>query len=157
MQRVLCLGFQLSVVEYARHVLGWSDACSSECSTGTEVITILPEQDGVEELGGTMRLGDYHITVKSGTLAMKLYGAGEVTERHRHRYEVEPSYITDMEAAGLVFSGTWGNRMEIVEIPDHPFFFATQFHPEFRSRPTRPSPPFLGFVEAALKMKKGAE
>jgi len=153
----LCLGFQLSVVEFARHVVGWADACSSECSTGTEVITILPEQDGVEDLGGTMRLGDYRISVKPGTLAMKLYGAGEITERHRHRYEVEPSYIADMENAGLVFSGTWGNRMEIVEIPDHPFFFATQFHPEFRSRPTRPSPPFLGFVEAALKMKKGAE
>lgn len=153
----LCLGFQLSVVEYARHVLGWSDACSSECDKGTEVITILPEQNGVEDLGGTMRLGDYPVTIKPGTLAMRLYGAGEITERHRHRYEVEPGYIADLEAAGLVFSGNWGNRMEIVEIPGHPFFLATQFHPEFRSRPTRPSPPFLGFVEAALKMKKGAE
>ena len=153
----LCLGFQLSVVEYARHVLGWADACSSECGTGTEVITILPEQDGVADLGGTMRLGDYPISVKDGTLAMKLYNKREITERHRHRYEVDPAYIADFEASGLVFSGTWGNRMEIAEIPDHPFFFTTQFHPEFRSRPTRPSPPFLGFVEAAQKMKKGGE
>ncbi|MDD1729589.1 MAG: CTP synthase [Methanospirillum sp.] len=153
----LCLGFQLSVVEYSRHVLGWVDACSSECNTGTEVITILPEQDGVEDLGGTMRLGDYPVTIKPGSLAMRLYGAGEITERHRHRYEVDPTYIGELEAAGLVFSGTWGNRMEIAEIPGHPFFLATQFHPEFRSRPTRPSPPFLGFVEAALKMKKGSE
>ena len=88
---------------------------------------------------------------------MRLYGTDEITERHRHRYEVEPAYIAEIEAAGLVFSGTWGNRMEIAEIPDHPFFLTTQFHPEFRSRPTRPSPPFLGFVEAALKTKKVAE
>ncbi|MFH0967549.1 MAG: CTP synthase [Methanobacteriota archaeon] len=153
----LCLGFQLSVVEYARHVLGWTDACSSECANGTEVITILPEQDGVEDLGGTMRLGDYPVSVKEGTIARRLYGSGEIIERHRHRYEVDPAYISELQAAGMVFSGTWGNRMEIAEIPDHPFFFTTQFHPEFRSRPTRPSPPFLGFVEAALKMKKGRE
>lgn len=153
----LCLGFQLSVVEYARNVLGWADACSSECGDGTQVITILPEQDGVAELGGTMRLGDYQVLVKSGTLAMHLYNSGEITERHRHRYEVDPAYIAELEGAGLVFSGSWGNRMEIAEIPTHPFFFTTQFHPEFRSRPTRPSPPFLGFVEAALKMKRGAE
>lgn len=153
----LCLGFQLSVVEYARNVLGWNDACSSECATGTEVITILPEQDGVEDLGGTMRLGDYPITVKDGTLAKQLYQKSEIIERHRHRYEVDPAYIGKLQEAGLVFSGTWGNRMEIAELHDHPFFFATQFHPEFRSRPTRPSPPFLGFVEAARKLKKGGE
>ena len=153
----LCLGFQLSVVEFARNVLGWSDACSSECAAGTEVITILPEQDGVEDLGGTMRLGDYPITVKDGTLAKQLYQKSEIIERHRHRYEVEPEYIGKLQDAGLVFSGTWGNRMEIAELRDHPFFFATQFHPEFRSRPTRPSPPFLGFVEAARKIKKGGE
>jgi CTP synthase len=153
----LCLGFQLSVVEFARNVLGWKDACSSECGEGTQVITILPEQDGVEDLGGTMRLGDYPVTLKDGTLAIRLYGSGEITERHRHRYEVDPVYIKDLEAAGLTFSGVWGNRMETAEIADHPFFFATQFHPEFRSRPTRPSPPFLGFVEAARKLKKGAE
>jgi CTP synthase len=151
----LCLGFQLVVVEYARNVLGLKDACSSECAEGTQVITILAEQDGVEELGGTMRLGDYPITVKGDTLAMRLYGNFEIIERHRHRYEVDPEYIADLQAAGLVFSGSWGNRMEIAEVPGHPFFFATQFHPEFKSRPTRPSPPFLGFIEAALKMKRG--
>ncbi|HWQ67695.1 MAG TPA: CTP synthase [Methanospirillum sp.] len=153
----LCLGFQLAVVEYARHVVGWADACSSECNTGTEVITILPEQEGIEDYGGTMRLGDYKITIRPGSLAMELYKNSEVIERHRHRYEVDPAYIAEIEAAGLVFSGVWGNRMEIAEIPGHPFFMATQFHPEFRSRPTRPSPPFLGFVDACRKMKRGGE
>jgi len=95
-----------------------------------------------------MRLGDAPVTLKSGTLAEKIYGKREITERHRHRYEVNPRYIPDLEKSGLVFSGYSGNRMEVLELPDHPFFLATQFHPEFRSRPTRPSPPFLGFVRA---------
>jgi CTP synthase len=153
----LCLGFQLSVVEYTRNVLGIADACSSECGDGTAVITILPEQEGVENLGGTMRLGDCPVNIKSGTLAHKLYKQSEIIERHRHRYEVDPVYISQLEDAGLVFSGTNKNRMEIAEIEDHPFFFATQFHPEFRSRPTRPSPPFLGFVEACLKNRGKGE
>lgn len=153
----LCLGFQLSVVEFARNVLGWKDACSSECGDGKAVITILPEQEGVENLGGTMRLGDYPVDVRPGTMAMQLYQNEKIVERHRHRYEVDPAYIPELEAAGLSFSGKNRERMEILEIPGHPFFFATQFHPEFRSRPTRPSPPFLGFVDACRKMRKGGD
>jgi len=144
----LCLGFQMAVVEYSRHVLGWEDATSAEIGEGRHVIAILPEQYDVTELGGTMRLGNSPITIKEGTLAMRVYGEREITERHRHRYEVNPRYIPDLEKAGLVFSGSFENRMEICEISDHPFFMATQFHPEFRSRPTRPSPPFVGFVKA---------
>ncbi len=144
----LCLGFQLSVVEFARNVLGWEDATSAEIGEGRHVIAILPEQEGITELGGTMRLGNYPITLKDDTLAMKIYGRNEITERHRHRYEVNPVFIPELERGGLVFSGVWRNRMEICEIPGHPFFLATQFHPEFRSRPTRPAPPFVGFVEA---------
>ena len=153
----LCLGFQLAVVEYARNVLGIADACSKECGNGTSVITILPEQEGIENLGGTMRLGDWSVTIKPGTTAYRLYQKNEITERHRHRYEVDPEYIGELENAGLVFSGTYKNRMEIAEIPDHPFFLATQFHPEFRSRPTRPSPPFLEFVDACLKNRGKGE
>jgi CTP synthase len=147
----LCLGFQMAVVEFSRNVLGWKDATSRELGEGKQVITILPEQEGVTDLGGTMRLGDYPIQIRDGSLAMHLYGTPEIVERHRHRYEVDPVYIADLEQAGLIFSGTWQNRMEICEIRDHPFFLATQFHPEFRSRPTRPSPPFIGFVEACRK------
>jgi len=150
----LCLGFQMAVVEYSRNVLGWTDATSEEFGEGRHVIAILPEQENVKNLGGTMRLGNYPITIKDGTLAKKLYGSNETIERHRHRYEVDPGSIGTLEKAGVVFSGTWGDRMEILEVPSHPFFFATQFHPEFRSRPTRPSPPFLGFVEACRERSK---
>lgn len=153
----LCLGFQLAVVEYARNVLGIVDACSSECGDGTAVITILPEQEEVENLGGTMRLGDWPVTIKHGSTAYHLYQKDEIRERHRHRYEVDPVFINQLENAGLMFSGTYKDRMEIAEIPDHPFFFATQYHPEFRSRPTRPSPPFLGFVDACLKNRSIGE
>ncbi len=150
----LCLGFQMAVVEYSRNVLGWTNATSEEFGEGRHVIAILPEQENVKNLGGTMRLGNYPITIKDGTLAKKLYGSNETTERHRHRYEVDPGSIETLEKAGVVFSGTWGDRMEILEVPSHPFFFATQFHPEFRSRPTRPSPPFLGFVAACRERNK---
>jgi CTP synthase len=150
----LCLGFQMAVVEYSRNVLGWSDATSEEFGEGRHVIAILPEQENVKNLGGTMRLGNYPVAIKDGTLAKKLYGSSETVERHRHRYEVDPESIGALEKAGVVFSGTWGDRMEILEVPSHPFFFATQFHPEFRSRPTRPSPPFIGFVEACRERNK---
>ena len=144
----LCLGFQLAVVEYSRHVIGWEDATSAEFGEGKHVIAILPEQESVTDLGGTMRLGNYPVTVRDGTMAMNLYHKNEIVERHRHRYEVNPQYLAQLEKAGLVFAGTYKNRMEILELPGHPFFMATQFHPEFRSRPARPSPPFLGFVDA---------
>jgi CTP synthase len=150
----LCLGFQLCVVEYARNVLGIPDATSEEVGEGTHVIALLPEQEGLTELGGTMRLGDYTAEIKSGTLAMKLYGQTPITERHRHRYEVNPRFIGRLEDAGLVFSAKNKNRMECAELTGHPFFFATQFHPEFRSRPTHPSPPYLGFVEACRVNKR---
>jgi CTP synthase len=150
----LCLGFQLSVVEYSRNVLGIADATSEEIGEGTHVIALLPEQESVKELGGTMRLGDFPTVIKDATLAKKLYGTDDIVERHRHRYEVNPAFIGDLEHAGMVFSGINGRRMEILELPDHPFFFATQFHPEFRSRPARPAPPFLGFVTACRDNKK---
>ncbi len=150
----LCLGFQLAVVEYARNKLAIADATSEEFGEGTHVIALLPEQEGLNELGGTMRLGDYIADIKEGTRAMNLYGQKEITERHRHRYEVNPRYIGKLEKAGLIFSAVNKNRMECLELADHPFFFASQFHPEFKSRPTRPSPPYLGFVEACRANKR---
>ncbi|MCD2204855.1 CTP synthase [Halobacterium sp. KA-6] len=149
----LCLGFQLAVVEYARNVLGMEDAHSSEINEETPhpVIDLLPEQYDLEDLGGTMRLGAHETQIEPGTLAHELYGDTSCTERHRHRYEVNPDYIDDLTENGLTFSGEAGNRMEILEYDDHPFFFGTQFHPEFRSRPTRASPPFVGLLDAVLE------
>ncbi|CQH59582.1 CTP synthase [Halobacterium hubeiense] len=148
----LCLGFQLAVVEYARNVLGMAEAHSSEINEDTPypVIDLLPEQYDLEDLGGTMRLGAHETQIQPGTLAHELYGDTSCTERHRHRYEVNPDYIDDLTENGLTFSGEAGNRMEILEYDDHPFFFGTQFHPEFRSRPTRASPPFVGLLDAVL-------
>jgi CTP synthase len=147
----LCLGFQMAVVEHARNVLGLTGANSAELDPDTPhpVIDILPEQKELDDMGGTMRLGAHETDIRPGTLAQELYGDSCV-ERHRHRYEVNPEYIERLESEGLVFSGTAGPRMEILERDDHPFFFGTQFHPEFRSRPDRASPAFVGFLEAAL-------
>jgi CTP synthase len=154
----LCLGFQLSVVEFARNVLGLEGAHSAELDEDTPhpVIDLLPEQKETEDMGGTMRLGAHETDLQAGTLARELYGASTCTERHRHRYEVNPEYIPDLEAAGMVFSGTSGNRMEVLELPDHPYFLGTQFHPEFRSRPTRASPPFVGFLDAIVTAEQPA-
>jgi CTP synthase len=148
----LCLGFQMAVVEYARNVLGLGGAHSAEIDEDTPypVIDLLPEQYDLEDLGGTMRLGAHETEIRPETLAHQVYGADSCTERHRHRYEVNPEYIDDLEAGDLTFSGRAGNRMEIVELDAHPYFLGTQFHPEFRSRPDRASPPFVAFVEAAL-------
>jgi CTP synthase len=150
----LCLGFQMAVVEYARNVLDLDDAHSAELDEDTPhpVIDILPEQYEIEDMGGTMRLGAHETEIDANTLAATLYGGESCTERHRHRYEVNPEYIDDLEAAGLKFSGYAENRMEILELApeDHPYFIGTQFHPEFRSRPTRASPPFVGLLEAVL-------
>ncbi|NLV07378.1 CTP synthase [Haloarcula rubripromontorii] len=150
----LCLGFQMAVVEYARNVLDLTDAHSAELDEDTphSVIDILPEQYEIEDMGGTMRLGAHETEIDENTLAATLYGGESCTERHRHRYEVNPEYIDDLEAAGLKFSGYAENRMEILELApeDHPYFIGTQFHPEFRSRPTRASPPFVGLLEAVL-------
>ncbi|RLM68095.1 CTP synthase [Halorubrum sp. Atlit-8R] len=148
----LCLGFQMAVVEHARNILGLDGAHSAEIDPDTPhpVIDLLPEQYETEDMGGTMRLGAHETDIEPDTLAAEVYGADACTERHRHRYEVNPEYIDALEADGLVFSGRADNRMEILERPDHPFFFGTQAHPEFRSRPDRASPPFVSLVEAAL-------
>ena len=148
----LCLGFQMAVVEHARNILGLDGAHSAEIDSDTPhpVIDLLPEQYETEDMGGTMRLGAHETDIEPDTLAARVYDADSCTERHRHRYEVNPEYIDELEADGLTFSGRADNRMEILERPDHPFFFGTQAHPEFRSRPDRASPPFVSLVEAAL-------
>jgi len=148
----LCLGFQMAVVEHARNILGLDGAHSAEIDPDTPhpVIDLLPDQYETEDMGGTMRLGAHETDIEPGTLAARVYDADACTERHRHRYEVNPEYIDELEADGLTFSGRADNRMEILERPDHPFFFGTQAHPEFRSRPDRASPPFVALVEAAL-------
>jgi CTP synthase len=154
----LCLGMQLAVVEYARNVCGLSDANSTEVDKNTQhpVIDFIPEQIKVireSRYGATMRLGSYPAILKKGTLINKLYGKNKVHERHRHRYEVNPEYIDILEQNGLVFSGKSpdGVLMEFMELNNHPYFVATQAHPEFKSRPMKPSPLFDGLIKAALK------
>ena len=150
----ICLGMHVAVSEFARHVVGLDGANSTEMDPETPhaVIDLLPEQKGVEDLGGTMRLGAQAVEVTEGSHARELYGEAVIFERHRHRYEVNNHYREQLVDAGLVVSGTFeqGRLVEIVELPDHPWFVASQFHPEFKSRPTRPSPLFQGFVGAAL-------
>jgi CTP synthase len=148
----ICFGLQLAVVEYARNVLGLKDAHTTEVNTSTPhpVITLLDEQKRVTQIGGTMRLGAQKIILKEGTLVYSLYGTKYITERHRHRYEVNPLYVDKLEQAGLVVSGVSENGLvEFIELPNHKFFVATQAHPEFKSRPLSPSPLFLGFMKAS--------
>jgi CTP synthase len=155
----ICYGFQLAVVEFARHVCGLKDANSTEINANSPypVIDLMPEQRGIEIKGATMRLGAHKIIVKPNTLACTLYRGEEVFERHRHRFEVNLDYLETLGKNGLVFSGksTDGRRMEILEMPDHFFFFASQFHGEFKSRPGRPDPEYYGFVKACLDRKLG--
>jgi CTP synthase len=150
----ICLGMHVAVSEFARHVVGLDGANSTEMDPETPypVIDLLPEQKGVEDLGGTMRLGAQAVEVAEGTHARELYAEPTIHERHRHRYEVNNAYRDRLVEAGLVVAGTFqeGRLVEIVELPDHPWFVASQFHPEFKSRPTRPAPLFRGFVAAAL-------
>jgi CTP synthase len=157
----LCYGMQLAVAEYARSMLGLSGAHTTEVDPRAPhpVIDILPEQKKImseKRYGGTMRLGAYPALLAEHTLAREAYGgAGEISERHRHRYEVNPDYIERLERGGMVFSGRSpdGILMEIVELPraQHPFFLGTQFHPELKARPLSPHPLFLAFIRAAAE------
>lgn len=159
----LCLGMQMAIVEFARNVVGWSDAHSAELDPKTKhpVIDLMPEQKQVTNLGGTMRLGAYPCVLLDKTKAIRLYGTDRISERHRHRYEVNNEYRHDLMKNGMIFSGTSpdGRIIEMIELKGHPFFIGTQAHPEFKSRPNRPHPLFRGFIAAALRhqnaMKKG--
>jgi len=157
----ICLGMQCAVIEFARDVLGLADAHSSEFdeSTSNPVIDLMDEQRTIHDKGGTMRLGAYDCDLVPGSLAERLYGEAHIRERHRHRFEFNSKYREAMEAAGLRISGVNPQRglVEIVEIPDHPFFIGCQFHPEFKSRPMHAHPLFDGLVEAALKGRQNAE
>jgi CTP synthase len=151
----ICFGMQFSVIEFARHVAGLEGANSTEVEEGTPhpVIAILPEQLEVEEKGGTMRLGDWPCELVPGTKAHAAYGREQIKERHRHRYEFNPEYRERLTKAGLVISGASpdGKLVEIVEVADHPWFVACQFHPEFASTPFEPAPLFVDFIQAAVK------
>jgi len=151
----ICLGMQCAVIEFARNVCGLGGANSTEFDPVTPhpVIDLLPEQRGVADKGGTMRLGLYPVVLAEGSSAARIYGQSIIHERHRHRYEVNNDYVKDLEKNGLHFSGIWAEKqlVEIIEVADHPYFVAGQFHPEFRSRPWDPHPLFAAFVRAALK------
>jgi len=154
----ICFGLHWAVVEVARNVCGLKNANTEEVDPNTPdpVIHLLPEQTGVSDKGATMRLGTYPCRTLDGSLAARLYGADLVHERHRHRYEVNNSYRARLERGGLICSGVSPDYrlVEIVELKDHPFFIATQFHPEFKSRPNRAHPLFAGLVKAALDYQK---
>ena len=153
----ICLGMQMAVVEFARHVLNLEDVNSEEFDSKCKnpVIHIMNEQKDITKKGGTMRLGSYPCKIKKATLAEKLYQSNMINERHRHRFEYNNYYREAMENAGLIISGTSpdGNLVEIVEIQNHPFFIAGQFHPEFKSRPDRPAPLFIGLINKAKEIK----
>jgi CTP synthase len=155
----LCLGMQIATIEFARNALGLEGAHSTEFNPKTPhpVICLLEEQRGVTQVGGTMRLGSQPCRLKPGSRAHQLYGAPLIHERHRHRYEFNGSYRERFEKAGFSISGTSpdGDLVEIIEIERHPFFVASQFHPEFLSKPTAPHPLFRGFVAAALERSHG--
>lgn len=153
----ICYGFQLAVVEFARHVCKLEEANSTETNPATPfpVIDLMPEQHGVKMKGASMRLGAHKIVIAKGTSAYSLYQSDEIYERHRHRYEVNPRHRPMLEKHGLIFSGRSvdGKRMEILELPNKFFFFASQFHGEFKSRPGKPDPEYYGFVKACLDRK----
>ena len=153
----LCLGMQLAIVEFTRNVVGYNDAHSIELdpSTTHPVIALMPDQNGVEDIGGTLRLGSYPCVLDKASKAYALYGEETIYERHRHRYEVNNDFRAVLTEKGMLLSGLSpdGRIVEMCELPDHPFFVATQAHPELKSRPNRPHPLFKGFVEAALGYK----
>ena len=154
----ICLGMQMAVVEFSRNVLGLKDANSTEFCENTQnpVINLMEEQKGIDIKGGTMRLGAYPCILKEGTMAKELYKEEKISERHRHRFEYNNEYKEKLETAGLICSGTSpdGKLVEIVEYRKHPYFIASQFHPELKSRPNRPSPLFVGLVKAAKQLIK---
>ncbi|MDD3346402.1 CTP synthase [Oscillibacter sp.] len=156
----ICLGMQMAVIEFARHVLGYGDANSAEFSetTAHPVIALMNDQVNVTEKGGTMRLGKYPCQLTEGSRSRALYGAAEISERHRHRFEFNNEYRQQMQAKGMVLAGLSpnGRLVEIVELPEHPWFVGAQFHPEFKSRPDRPHPLFFGFVKAATEKQERA-
>ncbi|MCB9903741.1 MAG: CTP synthase [Planctomycetes bacterium] len=155
----ICLGMQCAVIEYARNVLGFEGAHTAEHSPHTPhpVIALMPDQENVDDMGGTMRLGAYDCTLVEGSLAHQLYGKTQISERHRHRFEFNDDYHEAFENSAMRLSGHNEGRglVEIVEIPDHPFFMGVQFHPEFKSKPLKPHPIFAGFVAAALAHAQG--
>lgn len=154
----ICFGFQLAAVAFARHVCNLQKANSTEIDPNTEdpVIDLLPEQNDIENMGGTMRLGAHEINIVPDTIAHKIYGSMKIMKRHRHRYEFNQKYKGQFEKLGMIFSGTSdeGRRMEILEIPNHKFYLAVQYHAEFTSRPGNPEEAFLSFVKAAIDNKK---
>lgn len=151
----ICLGMQLATVEFARNVVGLENAHSSELDPETQhpVIDLMPDQKDVVDLGGTLRLGSFPCDIKEGTIASDLYAVDSIDERHRHRYEFNNQYKEQLKEAGMVFSGTSpdGRLVEMIELKEHPYFVAVQFHPEFQSRPTRPHPLFQGLIQATMK------
>jgi CTP synthase len=154
----LCLGMQVATIEFARHVVGWPEANSSEFDPHApeKVIDLMADQATVSDKGGTMRLGSYRCALKPGSLAARAYGKDEVEERHRHRYELNNKYAAQLQSRGLVLSGKCVGRelVEIIELPGHPWFVAVQFHPELKSRPHEPHPLFVDFVRAALERRR---
>ena len=156
----ICLGLQCAIIEFARNVCGLEGADSAEFSPGTShpVISLLDSQRKVTDMGGTMRLGAYPCVLQEGTRVREIYGEAEISERHRHRYEVNNEYRERLAAEGLKFAGLSpdGGLVEIIELSDHPFFVATQFHPELKSRPTRPHPLFAAFIGAARERRLAA-
>ena len=154
----LCLGMQVAIIEFARHVCGFNDAHSIELDPNTThpVIALMPDQNGVEDIGGTLRLGAYPCILEKDSKAYSMYGTEEISERHRHRYEENNDYRTALHEHGMKLCGTSpdGRIVEMIELPEHPWFIATQAHPELKSRPNRPHPLFRGFVEAATKCKR---
>ncbi|MCX6064428.1 MAG: gamma-glutamyl-gamma-aminobutyrate hydrolase family protein, partial [Chloroflexi bacterium] len=157
----LCLGMQLMCIEFARNVLGYEDANSSEFDRATPhaVIDLMNEQRSITDMGGTMRLGLYPCDLQPGSKAAKAYGVAQIEERHRHRWEFNNAYREEFEKAGMIFSGLSpdGRLVEIAELADHPYMVASQFHPEFLSRPNRAHPLFVGFMKAAAQKSKQAE
>jgi CTP synthase len=153
----ICLGMQMASIEFARNILGKKDANSTEMNENTSypIISLMEEQKTVTEKGGTMRLGAWKCSIKENTLAHKIYGKTNILERHRHRFEFNGDYLTEMEAAGLVASGSNPDTglVEIIELPNHPFFIGVQYHPEYKSTVLNPHPLFMGLVAAAVKNK----